>query len=81
MMFALKGNKSRTIYSQTSREPLEVKGVWQVSGPQVVGGEGGVPEWVWDAFQSNPRITFITVEYEGGGVVYRRPDQEVTDES
>jgi hypothetical protein len=71
--FGMRGFKGRTIPSAHSATPLEIKGAWTMQGPQVVGGEGGVPEWVFDLFQANPHLEQIALGYERGGVLYHRP--------
>ena len=73
MTFALKGNHSRTIPASHSTTELEISGHWHVQGPQVVGGAGGAPQWVYDLFKEDPRIKNVAISYEDGGVVWGRP--------
>ena len=71
--FALRGNQARTLPSAHSCEKLEIGGTWSTQGPQIVGGDGGAPEWVYELFQGNPLITEVALNYETCGVVWSRP--------
>ncbi len=77
MTFALKENRQRTMPTSHSSTPLEISGCWSTQGPQVIGGKGGVPEWVDDLFQQHPKIMQIAFNYENGGVVYSRPKETI----
>lgn len=63
----------KTMHSAHSCEQLSFSGVFTMQGPQVVGGEGGVPEWVYDIFVQHPEIEVIAFNFEKNGVVYQRP--------
>lgn len=70
---------SRTIQSAHSVEQLTITGVFTIQGPQVVGGEGGIPEWVYDMFKDNPKILTVAINYEHNGVVYQQPFDLIED--
>lgn len=72
IVFALKGNTSKKVYTGISHSPLEVKGHFHFQGPQPVGCEGGAPEWVAAAFDNNPKLNMVALSYEDSGVVYSR---------
>ena len=74
MKFALKGSNCRTLPTAHSSAKLEIRGLWTIQGPQIVGGEGGAPEWVYDLFQKDPCMMKIAISYESGGVVWSRPN-------
>ena len=76
MRMALRGYKGQRFYSSFSRGPLEIKGMFWASGPQPVGGEGGVPQDIADLFDSRPDLKTISLEWTAEGqtcaVVYSR---------
>lgn len=73
--FAMRGFRGRTVHASHSSTPLTVQGHWHTQGPQVVGGEGGAPEWVADAFDDNPNLEFIAIGTKTAGVVYGRMEE------
>lgn len=64
---------TRTIPTAHSAKQLEFTGVFTIQGPQIVGGDGGVPEWVHDLFKDHPEIETIAFNFDHNGVVYQRP--------
>lgn len=52
---------------------IRITGCFYAQGPQVV-GEGGVPQWVMDAFRANPGLDKLaSVDDAARGVVWLRP--------
>jgi len=76
--FSLRGDKCRKVGSSYSRAPLEIKGLFHLTGPQPVGVDGGAPTWVADLFDSNPEIKHIAISTDKDGIVWNRipRDQE-----
>ena len=72
---ALKGYKGRTCHSAHSYKPVEIRGHFNMQGPQVCGGEGGVPDWVVAAFDANPKSQTIAANTEKHGTVWQRPKE------
>ena len=70
--FAMRGNKSRQVHASHSITPLEIRGLFNMCGAQPVGVDGGAPQWVADALETNPRIE----EIKDSGVVYTRMSTE-----
>ena len=69
--FAMKGYKGKTVHAHHSRTKLDIKGCWMSSGPQVVGGEGGCPEWIYELFEANKDLTSIALSTNEDGVLYQ----------
>lgn len=73
--------RERVFHGAHSRSGIEVTGHWSTQGPQPV-GEGGVPQWVADAFDADPRLMQVALsgEHEGQkfGSVYSRIEHEVS---
>ena len=70
MKFALKGNKERKVAAAHSRTKMAIKGHFTIQGPQIVGGDGGAPEWVYDLFENNPHVEEVALNFSEGGVLY-----------
>jgi hypothetical protein len=45
---------------------------FHITGPQIVGGDGGAPQWVADVLAAHPEIEEIAVNRGGSGVCYAR---------
>ncbi len=69
---AMRGNARKQIHASHSCSKLKITGHFHIQGPQLVGGEGGAPEWVSAAMEANPKIEAIAIVTEGGGVVFQR---------
>ena len=71
--FAMKDNTSPRIHGSHAFGKLEIRGAFSFSGPQPVGVDGGVPQWVGDLLDANPDIQQIAVSCEtGSSVVWSR---------
>lgn len=70
LTFALKGNKEKQVYATYSHTALELRGHFHFRGPQIVGGEGGAPTWVYNLFKTHPDITAVAITGENSGVIY-----------
>ena len=82
-VFAMKGSTARTFHGAHSAKPLDIRGKFQIQGPQPVDEKGGVPGWAADLFDSMPQIKTIALSGDMGGVVWTRTeksDQHALDE-
>lgn len=69
--FALKGNKEKQVNAAYSSTPLEIKGTFNIQGPQIVGDdEGCAPNWVYEMFKANPNLQSISLNLTHSGVVF-----------
>ena len=68
--FALKGNKSKQVHTAISSTGLDIKGCFHFTGRQIVGGEGGAPDWVYELFESDKDIESISINRKSSGVIY-----------
>jgi len=69
--FATKRYDGRLIHGAHSINSLEIRGVFNIQGPQPI-CEGGAPEWVADLMDRYPEIQDIAISSEKGGVVWSR---------
>lgn len=76
-VFAMKGNAGPIFHGAHSRSKLEIKGCFTAQGPQPVGDEGGVPQWIADAFAAMPHLQQLALNGEHSGVIYSRMNIEV----
>lgn len=67
----LRGNTKPALHASHSCSKIEVRGHFHITGPQFVGGEGGLPIWV-AAVLEDPTITGIAIMRENSGVVIQR---------
>jgi hypothetical protein len=72
MTFALKGSREPQVHAAHSRTRLQIRGCFHITGPQIVGGDGGAPQWVADVLAAHPEIEEIAVNRGSGGVCYAR---------
>ena len=72
----MKDCRARQVHLSYSYSKIEIKGHFGITGPQVVGGEGGCPEWVAKALDENPHLQAIALVTETGGRVYQRLAKE-----
>lgn len=72
IVLAMEGSKGKKIHGAYSMRPLEIKGNFHCSGPQPIGCDGGVPEWVANVFDSFPHLNQIALSGENSGVVWTR---------
>jgi hypothetical protein len=77
LSFAMKGSTKPTFHGAHSHTKLEIRGNFYASGPQPVGDDGGVPQWVADAFAYFPSLREIALNGDTHGVVYSRFADEV----
>jgi hypothetical protein len=67
----LRGNTKPALYAQHSCSALEIKGHFHISGPQLIGGEGGLPLWAAAVLQ-DPSIEAIAIVRKESGTVIQR---------
>lgn len=75
--FAMRGNRQPQVHASYSTKQLEIKGLFHLSGPQIVGGEGGAPQWVADVLEAHPEIETIAVNYNGRGACFSRMSRKL----
>jgi hypothetical protein len=75
--FLMRGPKSdaQVFHGAHSRSPLEIRGQFSMTGPQPV-GDGGVPKWVADLFESMPDLKQVALSTDKRGVVWSRLSDE-----
>jgi hypothetical protein len=74
-VFLMSGSKAKAFHGTYSRTRLDIRGTHSLSGPQPI-GEGGVPQWVADAFDAHPGLMQIALNGEDRGAVYSRLEEE-----
>ena len=66
----MKLSGGKVVRASFSRTTLEIKGCFHLQCPQVVGGKGGAPEWVYKLFKAYPDINSIAISRKSSGVIY-----------
>lgn len=76
--------RQRVFHGAHSWGHVEIRGNWATSGPQPVGGDGGVPEEVAAIFDKHPNIRRIAFVFGDArtetGSVWSRMDHEVKED-
>jgi len=69
-----------TVHTTQSSTRLEIRGTTVFAGYQFTGSPGGAPQWVAEAFASDPSLIQIAANYRGAGTMFTRTDRILTDE-
>lgn len=72
--FALKGFKGQTFRGSHAIGELEIRGRWYAEGNQPI-GDGGVPKWVADLFDSDEAIHKVAISGTKSSHVWTRQHQ------
>lgn len=70
--FTLRNFQGQRVHGAYARGPLEISGVFHLTGPQPVDDKGGCPVWVAELLEAHPNVNTIAISGDDFGIVYSR---------